>query len=116
MAQARAGLGAATAALLPSASASDRLPGATSRSKRRWGGLQNATPGFDRYGNSYAANLGASWEVDVFGRPAARARGGACRLSASSKRAQPHGSRWRRKPRISTSRYAACRRGLPSPH
>jgi outer membrane protein TolC len=27
----------------------------------------NSTPGFDRYGNAYEANLGASWELDVFG-------------------------------------------------
>ncbi|ALN88691.1 efflux transporter, outer membrane factor (OMF) lipo, NodT family protein [Lysobacter capsici] len=27
----------------------------------------NSTPGFDRYGNAYEANAGASWELDMFG-------------------------------------------------
>ncbi|KWS05724.1 Outer membrane protein assembly factor YaeT precursor [Lysobacter capsici AZ78] len=27
----------------------------------------NSTPGFDRHGNAYEANVGASWELDVFG-------------------------------------------------
>lgn len=29
--------------------------------------MLNSTPGFDRYGNAYEANLTASWELDVFG-------------------------------------------------
>ncbi len=27
----------------------------------------NSNPGFERYGNAYEANLGAGWEMDVFG-------------------------------------------------
>ncbi len=67
VAQARAGLGAATAALLPSASVSAQAARSYQSIETPLGRLQNATPGFDRYGNSYEANLGASWEVDVFG-------------------------------------------------
>jgi NodT family efflux transporter outer membrane factor (OMF) lipoprotein len=65
--QARAGLGAATAALLPSASASAQAARSYQSIETPLGRLQNATPGFDRYGSSYEANLGASWELDVFG-------------------------------------------------
>lgn len=31
------------------------------------GQVLNAQPGFDRYGSAYEANLGASWELDIFG-------------------------------------------------
>jgi NodT family efflux transporter outer membrane factor (OMF) lipoprotein len=31
------------------------------------GQVLNSTPDFDRYGNTYEANLGASWELDIFG-------------------------------------------------
>ena len=31
------------------------------------GRVLDATPGYDRYGNSYEANLEAGWELDVFG-------------------------------------------------
>lgn len=67
VAQARAGLGLANAALLPSASASAQAARTYQSVETPLGQLLNATPGFDRYGNSYEANLGATWELDVFG-------------------------------------------------
>lgn len=65
--QARAGLGAANAALLPSGSASAQAARSYQSIETPVGKLLNATPGFDRYGNAYEANLGAGWELDVFG-------------------------------------------------
>ncbi|WP_349608599.1 TolC family protein [Cupriavidus sp. DF5525] len=67
VAQARAGLGLANAALLPSVSASAQAARTYQSIETPLGQLLNATPGFDRYGNSYEANLGATWELDVFG-------------------------------------------------
>ncbi len=29
--------------------------------------MLNSTPGYDRYGNAYELNVGASWEIDLFG-------------------------------------------------
>lgn len=65
--QARAGLGAANAALLPAGSASAQAARSYQSIETPVGKLLNATPGFDRYGNAYEANLGAGWELDVFG-------------------------------------------------
>ncbi|WP_027713030.1 efflux transporter outer membrane subunit [Dickeya chrysanthemi] len=65
--QARAGLGAANAALLPSGNISGQAGRAYQSVETPLGRVLNSTPGFDRYGNSYEANLGASWELDVFG-------------------------------------------------
>lgn len=65
--QARAGLGAANAALLPSAIASGSAARARQSIETPLGQVLNATPGYDRWGSAYEANLGASWEVDVFG-------------------------------------------------
>lgn len=67
IAQARAGLGAANAALLPSGTVSGQAARAYQSVETPVGQILNSTPGFDRYGNSYEANLGASWELDVFG-------------------------------------------------
>lgn len=67
IAQARAGLGAANAALLPSGTVSGQAARAYQSVETPVGQILNFTPGFDRYGNSYEANLGASWELDVFG-------------------------------------------------
>ncbi|QBY53264.1 MULTISPECIES: efflux transporter outer membrane subunit [Cupriavidus] len=67
VAQARAGLGTATAALLPSGSVSAQAGRSYQSVETPLGKLLNATPGFDRYGNLYEANLGAGWELDVFG-------------------------------------------------
>lgn len=65
--QARAGLGAATAALLPSGAISAQATRAYQSVETPLGQVLNATPGFDRYGNSYEADFSASWELDVFG-------------------------------------------------
>ncbi|MBL0949129.1 MAG: efflux transporter outer membrane subunit [Pseudomonas sp.] len=67
IAQARAGLGAANAALLPSGSINGQAARAYQSVETPLGQVLNSTPGFDRYGNSYEINLGASWELDVFG-------------------------------------------------
>ena len=76
--QARAGLGAATAALLPSGNVSAQGARAYQSVETPLGRVLNSTPGFDRYGNDYEVNFNASWELDVFGglrrgREAARA-------------------------------------------
>lgn len=65
--QARAGLGAAWAALLPSGTLSAQASRAYQSVETPLGKALNSTPGFDRYGNAYEANLGVSWELDVFG-------------------------------------------------
>ncbi|HCW17051.1 MAG TPA: RND transporter, partial [Achromobacter sp.] len=65
--QARAGLGAATAALLPTGNINGQAERAYQSIETPLGQVLNSTPNFDRYGNSYEANLGASWELDVFG-------------------------------------------------
>lgn len=65
--QARAGLGATQAALQPSAHVTGQAARAYQSVETPLGQVLNASPGFDRYGNSYENNLGASWEVDVFG-------------------------------------------------
>jgi NodT family efflux transporter outer membrane factor (OMF) lipoprotein len=65
--QARAGLGAATAALLPSASVEARGAQAHASTQTPTGRLLAATPNFDRDGALYEANVVAGWELDVFG-------------------------------------------------
>lgn len=65
--QARAGLGAATAALLPSASIEARSAQAHASTQTPTGRLLAATPNFDRDGALYEANVVAGWELDVFG-------------------------------------------------
>jgi NodT family efflux transporter outer membrane factor (OMF) lipoprotein len=65
--QARAGLGAANAALLPSGSVSGQAARAYQSIETPIGQILNASPNFDRLGSAYEANLGASWELDVFG-------------------------------------------------
>lgn len=67
VAQARAGLGAANAALLPSGNVAGQAARAYQSVETPLGQVLKSTPGFDRYGNAYEANLGASWELDVFG-------------------------------------------------
>jgi NodT family efflux transporter outer membrane factor (OMF) lipoprotein len=78
VAQSRAALRYAEAALLPSANVSAQGAKAYQSVETPIGQLLNATPGFDRSGSAYEANLGGSWELDVFGglrrgREAARA-------------------------------------------
>ncbi|KWU52466.1 efflux transporter outer membrane subunit [Pseudomonas palleroniana] len=65
--QARAGLGAANAALLPSGNISGQAARSYQSIETPLGQVLNSTPGFDRYGSSYELDLDASWEVDVFG-------------------------------------------------
>lgn len=65
--QARAGLGAANAALLPSGNISGQAARSYQSIETPLGQVLNSTPGFDRYGNAYELNLDASWEVDIFG-------------------------------------------------
>lgn len=65
--QARAGLGAANAALLPSGNVTGQAARAYQSVETPLGQVLNSPPGFDRYGNTYEANLGASWELDLFG-------------------------------------------------
>lgn len=65
--QARAGLGAANAALLPSGNVSGQTASAYQSVETPLGQILNSRPGFDRHGHAYEADLGASWEVDLFG-------------------------------------------------
>ncbi len=67
VAQARAGLGAANAALLPSGNVSGQAARVYQSVETPLGRVLNSTPGFDRYGNDYEANFNASWELDIFG-------------------------------------------------
>ncbi|KPB22118.1 efflux transporter outer membrane subunit [Pseudomonas amygdali] len=65
--QARAGLGAANAELLPSGNISGQAARSYQSVETPLGQVLNSTPGFDRYGSSYELNLDASWEMDMFG-------------------------------------------------
>lgn len=67
VAQARAALGAADAALLPSATLNGQAARAYQSVETPLGQVLDATAGYNRYGNSYEANLNASWELDLFG-------------------------------------------------
>src|SRR6185295_17744694 len=67
VAQARASLRLADAALLPSANVSAQGARTYQSVETPLGRVLNSTPGFDRHGSYYEANLGASWEIDVFG-------------------------------------------------
>ncbi|HEX5393221.1 MAG TPA: efflux transporter outer membrane subunit [Rhodocyclaceae bacterium] len=67
VAQARAGLGAANAALLPYGGVSGQAARAYQSVETPLGQVLNSKPHFDRYGDAYELNLGASWELDVFG-------------------------------------------------
>lgn len=65
--QARAGLGAANAALLPSGNVTGQAARAYQSVETPLGRVLDSSPGFDRYGNAFEANVNASWELDVFG-------------------------------------------------
>ncbi|ATS26494.1 MULTISPECIES: efflux transporter outer membrane subunit [Xanthomonas] len=67
VAQARAGLSAATAALLPAGNISGSGTRAYQSLETPLGQVLDSTPNFDRYASIYEANLGASWELDLFG-------------------------------------------------
>jgi NodT family efflux transporter outer membrane factor (OMF) lipoprotein len=65
--QARASLQSATAALLPSANVSGSAERDRYSLQTPLGQLLSAEPGADRYGNVFEADIGASWEIDLFG-------------------------------------------------
>ncbi len=65
--QSRASLQYATAALLPSGSVNGTAVDNHQSLETPMGRLLNATPDYNRNGNFYEANLGASWEIDLFG-------------------------------------------------
>lgn len=65
--QAQAGVGAATAALLPAGAVSGQASRAYQSAETPLGQMLSSAPGFDRYGNAYELDLGASWELDLFG-------------------------------------------------
>lgn len=67
VAQSRAALRYADVALLPAGNVSASAARAYQSVETPLGQVLNANPGFDRNGNLYEANLGASWEIDVFG-------------------------------------------------
>lgn len=78
VAQSRASLHQADSALLPSANVGAQGVKAYQSVETPLGQVLDTTPDFDRSGSYYEANLGASWEIDVFGglrrgREAARA-------------------------------------------
>src|SRR5438445_7879030 len=78
VAQPRASLSLADAALLPSANVSANAARTYQSVETPLGQLLSATRDFDRNGSYYEANLNASWEIDLFGglrrgREAARA-------------------------------------------
>jgi NodT family efflux transporter outer membrane factor (OMF) lipoprotein len=78
VAQSRASLHRADAVLLPSLNGSASAAKAYQSVETPLGQVLDATPGFDRSGSAYEANVGGSWEIDVFGglrkgRDAARA-------------------------------------------
>jgi NodT family efflux transporter outer membrane factor (OMF) lipoprotein len=78
VAQARASLRVSTSALLPSVNANAEGVRAYQSIETPLGQILNSAPGFERSDTYYEANLGASWEIDVFGglrrgRQAARA-------------------------------------------
>lgn len=65
--QARASLRSADAALLPSATVAGSAAAVHQSLETPTGRIARTTPGFDRDGEYYEANLGASWEIDLFG-------------------------------------------------
>ncbi|QEI07843.1 efflux transporter outer membrane subunit [Pigmentiphaga aceris] len=67
VAQSRASLQSANAALLPAGDVSAQSTRARQSLETPLGRVLNATPGFDRDGELHEANLGARWEIDVFG-------------------------------------------------
>lgn len=65
--QSRASLRAATAALLPSASVSGQASTNHLSEQTPLGRVLSSTPGFDRNGEYYEADVNAAWEIDLFG-------------------------------------------------
>ncbi|UCV18334.1 efflux transporter outer membrane subunit [Ferribacterium limneticum] len=78
VAQSRGALRYADAALLPAGNVSASAGRGYLSVETPLGQVLNSSPGFDRWGGTYEANLGASWEIDLFdglrrGRETARA-------------------------------------------
>lgn len=67
VAQSRASLRYADAALLPAGNVSASAARGYQSVETPLGQVLDATPNFDRSGSAYEANLGASWEIDLFG-------------------------------------------------
>jgi len=67
VAQSRAGLRYADATLLPAANLSASAARAYQSLETPLAQVLNANPGFERSGSLYEANVGASWEIDLFG-------------------------------------------------
>ncbi len=65
--QARSGLSAANAALLPSGNLNTTVIRNHQSLESPLGQLLNAVPGYDRNATLYEANVNASWETDIFG-------------------------------------------------
>ncbi len=65
--QAKAGLSAANATLLPSGNIDGHAARAYQSTETPLGQLLAPQPGFSRYSSSYEANLGIGWELDLFG-------------------------------------------------
>jgi len=91
VAQSRGALRYADAALLPAGNVSASAARAYQSVETPLGQVLNATPGFDRWGSAYEANLGASWEIDLFGglrrgQEAARAEYAASEAGAEATR------------------------------
>jgi len=73
VAQARAGLRSANAALLPSGQISGSAAETYQSLESPQGRIASALPGFERDAQAYDLGVGASWEIDLFGgRDAAR--------------------------------------------
>ena len=71
--QARAALGHARADMLPSGQINGQASEVYQSLETPQGQIASALPGFDREAQNYELNLGASWEIDLFGgRDAAR--------------------------------------------
>ncbi|RUP25465.1 MAG: TolC family protein [Curvibacter sp.] len=81
--QARAGLGAVDAALRPSGAVSGQAARAHQSVQTPLGQILNSVPGFERNGSAYETNLGASWELDLFGGLGRGREAAAAELQAS---------------------------------
>jgi NodT family efflux transporter outer membrane factor (OMF) lipoprotein len=100
--QSRASLSSATAALLPSGEVSGQAASARASGQTPLGRVLSATPGFERNGELYEVDLGASWEIDLFGGlrrqreaafsdyQAARADAAAARLAVAAQTADTY--------------------------
>jgi NodT family efflux transporter outer membrane factor (OMF) lipoprotein len=89
--QARAALRGANAQLLPAGQVSGQASENYQSLETPQGRIASAFPGFDREAQSYELNLGASWELDIFGgkdagRDAARAEWQASAASSAAAR------------------------------